>query len=432
MINLMPTQPLSAHEMQQVMDFGMGATISVIDLELRFRYVNTGFAKAFNLTPEAMFGMSVLDAYGAVHHAAFMPYVNRALAGEPVNYERLGRMQATLGLWRTVSMSPWRNEANEIIGVVTASLPVHELKTSTEALRVANDRLSSHMDNSPLAVLELDAQLVVTHGSSRVLHMLGLDPHTLAGQPLLAALGGSENLQALQALQTAFARLQAGAESRNRVASAHQRPDGSVLHCQWFNSALVDAAGQVSSIMALVEDVSARVQAEAQLRHLALHDQLTGLPNRSALAERLTDALIRSNRSHTPVALLFIDLDGFKRVNDNFGHASGDEVLKEVSHRLCEAVRATDVVARIGGDEFVVLLDTEVHEDTPERVCERIFESLKPLCTFAIGQAQIGASIGVAKHPPLPDQADDLLKRADAAMYEAKHAGKGCVRYAMM
>ena len=147
-------------------------------------------------------------------------------------------------------------------------------------------------------------------------------------------------------------------------------------------------------------------------------------------AERLGVALTRAQRSHEPVALLFIDLDGFKRVNDDFGHGAGDQVLCEVAQRLQLAVRATDVAARFGGDEFVVLLDTEVRDDTPYRVCERIFAQLQVPCAFKQGQAQIGASIGIAQHPPLPNQADDLLKRADAAMFEAKRAGKGCVRVA--
>ena len=105
-------------------------------------------------------------------------------------------------------------------------------------------------------------------------------------------------------------------------------------------------------------------------------------------------------------------------------------MLREVAHRLLNAVRESDVVARLGGDEFVVLLDTEVHLGVPELVCQRIFEALMTPCDFPGGQAEVGASIGVAMEPTPPDYAGELLKRADAAMYEAKRAGKGCVRYA--
>ncbi len=409
----------------------LGATISVIGRDLKFRYVNAGFATAFNHRADEMIGMPIQIAYGDVHHEGYMPYLRRAMAGEKVHYERLGRTKDTEGIWRTVSLYPWRNSAGEIVGVVTASLQVQELKASTEALRAANERLSSHMDNSPLSVIELDADLKITHASARVQQMLGLNAKAIEGMRLFDALASGADSAFEAAFEAAFQRLQSGAEARNRVESRHTRADGSPAFCEWFNSALTDETGRVTSIMALVEDISLRVKAEAQLRHIALHDQLTGLPNRSALAERLIAALTRANRTHERVALLFIDLDGFKRVNDIYGHASGDETLREVARRLLLAVRDTDVVARIGGDEFVVLLETEVLEGTPDLVCTRIFGALQPVIRFANGEAPIGASIGIAMHPPLLAVADDLLKRADAAMYEAKHAGKGCVRYAV-
>ena len=298
--------PLSGVEILRLLDEGLGATVSVLDRDLRFRYVTAGFAQAFDLTWQQMMGMSIRDVYPDSEIDKFFPYVQRVLAGESVTYERLGRIHQHENVWRTVSLNPWRDENGAVIGIVHSSLEVHQLKTTTEALRLANE----------------------------------------------------------------------------------------------------------------------------QLRILALHDQLTGLPNRNSLNERLGAALARAARSHEPVALLFIDLDGFKRVNDEFGHAAGDEVLREVAKRLPLAVRATDVVARFGGDEFVVLLDTEVRDDTPQRVCQRIFDQLETPCVFAQGRATIGASIGIAQHPPLPNHPHELLKRADAAMYLAKQAGKGCVRRA--
>jgi diguanylate cyclase (GGDEF)-like protein/PAS domain S-box-containing protein len=340
-----------------------------------------------------------------------------------------------------VSMVPWRNAAGEIMGIVHSSLAVHELKASIEALRAANERLSNHMDNSPLAVLELDANLTVTRSSAQVTHVLGLDPKTLEGQPLLEAMytGQMQPDLNVAVLQAAFARLQTGQETRNRVESVHTNGHGLTVHCEWFNSALTDSQGQVTSIMALVEDVTARVQAQEQLRVLALHDALTMLPNRNAMQQRLASSLARVSRSQATVVILFIDLDGFKQVNDQFGHDAGDEVLKEVGLRLVTAVREADMVARFGGDEFVVLLDSELQPQCPELICQRILDLLALPIAIRQGIAQIGASIGVASQtgpiPPLDvahgsQDAITLMKRADAAMFEAKRAGKGCVRYA--
>jgi diguanylate cyclase (GGDEF)-like protein len=148
-------------------------------------------------------------------------------------------------------------------------------------------------------------------------------------------------------------------------------------------------------------------------------------------------ALRRARRTLELVALLFIDLDGFKEVNDTHGHGAGDEVLKEVARRIKGCVRNTDTASRLGGDEFVVLLEGDVLEATPVVVGKRILGALAAPFHFCSnygggpikkdGEARLGASIGVAMHPPIESHVDSLFKRADAAMYEAKRAGKGRV-----
>jgi diguanylate cyclase (GGDEF)-like protein/PAS domain S-box-containing protein len=404
----------------------VGASISVVGLDCCFKFVSEPFAKALGFTAQQMQGMTMQEAYGDMHFNAVTPYLKRAFAGEELNYERFGRMVLRDGIWRTVALRPWRDAHGNIIGAISASMVVHELKVQAEKLRVAGERLASHMENSPLTVLDLDSELNITHASFRAGSMFGFDGRSLEGRNLFEALGG----QSAESLQTAFARLQTGRETRNRVDSVHARPDGTLVHCEWFNSALTDASGHVTSVMCLVEDVTVRVEAEMKLRRMAMHDQLTGLPNRASLAERLKASLARAQRSRETVGLLFIDLDGFKSVNDQFGHAAGDEVLREVADRLGGCVRDTDTVARLGGDEFVILLEPDSGADGADIVAERVLQALAPRFRFREGEASIGASIGIAQNPPLPGVATELLKRADAAMYEAKRAGKGCVRHA--
>lgn len=289
--------PMPAEQIQRLLHDKLGATVSIMDVT--FKYVNAGFAQAFDLPAQALIGRNVREFYSESDFAEFSPHLQRAFAGETVAYERVGRLRDRHAIWRTVSLVPWRDETDgRVLGAVMSSLPVHELMVATESLRAANARLSSHMDNSPLTVFELQA------------------------------------------------------------------------------------------------------------------------------------ALNRANRNQAVVAVLYLDLDGFKMVNDTFGHASGDQVLQEVAQRLKKAVRDTDTLARIGGDEFAVLLDTEVHADTAQAVCDRILGLLAQDCVFDTGQARIGASIGVAQHPPMPSQVEALLARADAAMYAAKRAGKGRVHHA--
>src|SRR5205823_5732960 len=125
-----------------------------------------------------------------------------------------------------------------------------------------------------------------------------------------------------------------GRARRNRMLARNITRDGRVIWCEWYNSAFFDDQGKLASILSLAEDVTARIDAEEQLRQAAVHDALTGLPNRNSLAARLEHAIMRVNRSGDRLALLFIDLDRFKKVNDTLGHAAGDEVLRQVAGRI--------------------------------------------------------------------------------------------------
>jgi diguanylate cyclase (GGDEF)-like protein/PAS domain S-box-containing protein len=427
----LPHTPLTAsltfEALGRILDSNLGAIVSLIDLDTRLHYVNARFAKSFNLTPAQMIGKTLFDLYDETHSSAFMPYIRRAFAGETVNYERLGPVVGSSGVWHTVAVMPWRDEHGNIVGAVTSSMSVHELKVALEALRSANERLSSHMDNSPLTGFELDDTLRVSRCSSQIQALLGVEATTVIDQPLLEVLGDGARTKPLA---EAFDRLQTGTETRNRVEIAVTHRDGSTVYCEWFNSALTDSTGKVSSMMSLVQDITARTLAEAQLRQIATHDPLTGLCNRRALTERLEQSVSRLKRNGAAIALLFIDLDGFKHVNDQHGHNAGDEVLCEVARRLLNITRETDVVGRLGGDEFVVLAESEVSLLSVNTMCERIMQALETPCEFSDGDVRVSVSIGVALCPPVVHDAVELLRVADEAMYEAKRSGKGRVWHA--
>ena len=173
----------------------------------------------------------------------------------------------------------------------------------------------------------------------------------------------------------------------------------------------------------LLNEITRRKQ--KHLFGLAHFDQLTGLPNRTLLMDRLSQALSVAVRKSRDMSVLFIDLDGFKPVNDDYGHAVGDSLLKEVASRLLDCVREGDTVARLGGDEFVVIL-LESNQDKAILVVERILKSLK--ASYEIGKrtiSKVSASVGIAEFPRHADNVEDLLSAADKAMYSAKKSGKG-------
>lgn len=171
-----------------------------------------------------------------------------------------------------------------------------------------------------------------------------------------------------------------------------------------------------------------RKRAEIALVEKSLHDELTGLPRRRLLLDRLEGALKLSVRTGTTGALIFIDLDGFKQVNDEHGHAAGDAVLQCLASRLENRVRASDTVARVGGDEFVVLLPTTPGPPDALAVGHKLLGAICEPVFFETCLLQVSASIGVARFSAEPSSAEDLMRRADTAMYMAKAAGKGCVR----
>ncbi|MDM0056301.1 putative bifunctional diguanylate cyclase/phosphodiesterase [Variovorax fucosicus] len=172
-----------------------------------------------------------------------------------------------------------------------------------------------------------------------------------------------------------------------------------------------------------------RRRSEERIRHMAHHDELTGLPNRLLLNDRMAQALAQADRSGCPMALLFLDLDGFKFINDSFGHAAGDAVLVAVAGRMSDAIGAGDIVARLGGDEFVMVLTGLERAADAARVAQRILAALAPPVQFESRSLHIGASIGISVYPENGTNSEILLKHADLALYCAKQQGRNGYRY---
>jgi diguanylate cyclase (GGDEF)-like protein/PAS domain S-box-containing protein len=189
-------------------------------------------------------------------------------------------------------------------------------------------------------------------------------------------------------------------------------------------SALKDDQGAVTQYLGLFSDITELKRKESALQHLAHFDPLTGLPNRVLLSDRLNRAILHSQRKHKLLAVCFIDLDGFKAVNDAYGHELGDILLIEVARRLRNAVRAEDTVSRLGGDEFIVLLGDLESISECEQVLKRIHQDLSEPYQLQKHSASIGASSGVVIYPTVDDDADALIRFADQAMYQAKQAGR--------
>lgn len=202
-------------------------------------------------------------------------------------------------------------------------------------------------------------------------------------------------------------------------------PDG---HESWVLTTKVplkDRRGRILGTMGISRDITDRKQAELRIRYMALHDTLTGLPNRSLLEDLLSHAIALAARNGKRVAVLMLDLDRFKSVNDSFGHHIGDRLLEAVAVRLRNCLRDSDIVARLGGDEFVIGLPLVEKEQDIEQVVSKVLSTLSASFEIEGHGIRIGASIGICEYPSDGENPRDLLQAADTAMYEAKNSGRG-------
>jgi diguanylate cyclase (GGDEF)-like protein/PAS domain S-box-containing protein len=408
-------------ELRRVID-SIPTPLAYVDSTQRYRYVNSSFLQYAGLSRDRVIGRYIREVLGEERFAQLQGVWRRVLDGETVSVERLLRFQDGTERWMVVRYTPRIDHDGRVIGYYATTSDIHERKVVEEQLRQAHWMLSSHFDNTPLAVIEWSPQLEVVRWSGRAEAIFGWSAEEMAGR----SLGDGRMVfeEDRPSVERAMQQLFAGDDGRATMLVRTYRKDGAVIWVEWHNSVLRDDAGNVISVLSLAQDVSSRIQAEERLQYMATHDGLTGLPNRLLLTDRIETALSRSKRSGKRVCVMFLDLDRFKDVNDTLGHKIGDELLKELARRVREVLRETDMLVRLSGDEFVVVLEDLGERDAPEGVAQKILDSVRQPYHLSGSKVQVSASIGLCLYPGGADDTEGLLRNADAAMYRAKELGK--------
>ncbi len=303
---------------------------------------------------------------------------------------------------------------------------VIERKTSDDAQFEERERAQVTLDSIGDAVLSADLHGTVTYLNVVAELMTGWSRHDAIGRPV------AEVFRIIDGTTREAARspmTQAMDENRIVGLAANSilvNRDGTETAIEDSASPIHDRAGRVTGAVIVFHDVSASQTVARQMLHLAQHDYLTDLPNRLLLSDRIDYALGTALRHDRNGAVLFVDLDHFKRINDTLGHRAGDELLQIVAQRLRALVRASDTVGRLGGDEFVVLLD-ELEEPADAAIAAaKILSAIAAPCTLDGRQMVVTASIGISLYPGDASDPDALIRCADAAMYFAKGKGRHC------
>jgi diguanylate cyclase (GGDEF)-like protein/PAS domain S-box-containing protein len=292
-----------------------------------------------------------------------------------------------------------------------------------QALEQNQRRLRAITDNLPAFVIHVDRGERYTFANAYTGSVLGIDVETMTGKAVREVMGETVYNEIKPHMDAAFRGETVQFEIEREFQGQHH-------HYQSTYVPDVDVSGGVQGFYAVTFDISRLKLAERELERLARFDSLTGLANRLHFSERLEVAIVRHQRIGKPLALLYLDIDHFKTINDTLGHAAGDTVLIEFAQRLSESVRVSDFAARLGGDEFVVLIEDAAGSEAAEAVACKLIARMRDLIAVDGRQLAVTTSIGIAFGRSATIDTDALMKLADTALYAAKAAGRNTCRIA--
>lgn len=303
---------------------------------------------------------------------------------------------------------------------------VNARRESERLLRESEARFRNMLENAPFGIMvaSLDGRFIEVNQS--ICNLLGYSREELLKLTFMDITHASDKEKTSESVQ----KLLTGEIGAYKLEKLYERKDGRTIWVQVTTSLLRDSSGVPVSFIGQVEDISERKRHQEEIRRLAYYDALTELPNRRLLLNRLEQALAQAKRHGRSLAVMFLDLDRFKEINDTLGHDAGDELLKVMAERLRCCVRTGDTVSRQGGDEFVIILPEITRHEDATPVAEKILRLLSEPVIIYGRKLYITTSIGIAVYPgESEDDANSLMKKADIAMYRAKENGKNQFRF---
>jgi diguanylate cyclase (GGDEF)-like protein/PAS domain S-box-containing protein len=313
-----------------------------------------------------------------------------------------------------------QNQKGEVIGFRGIGRDVTERKRMEESLRQSEVKYRTILEEMDEAYFEVDLAGNFTFVNDAISRLLGFSKEELIGTTFRKQV----NEEDTALLYDAFGRIYTTGKPVRDIAYKAIRKDGEIRYAEIAGFPIQNQKGEVIGFRGIGRDVTERKRNEEQIRYMATHDTLTELPNRMMFGQLLIHAIQAAKRNKRQLAVLFIDLDRFKIINDTLGHEAGDELLKAIAARFKQTLRAMDVVARLGGDEFVILVEEINHPDQLVTIAQKILSaSMKPVPLMG-EECRVTASVGISIYPKDGEDEQSLMKAADKAMYFAKEEGK--------
>lgn len=388
--------------------------------DLRCREANNAYHEWFGKDPEDIIGIAFEDLAGEQLFALNEPYIRRVLAGEPQRFERT--LDKTDGSEGHIigHYIPDFDIDGTVKGFSILASEVTVLKETTEKLKLAACVFENTLDG----VLITDTDGTILSVNPAFTEITGYTAEEAVGQTPRLLHSNRHDQAFYQAMWQDIT-----TKSRWHGEIWNRRKDGDLYLERMTISMVRDVDGEPVRYVSVFSDITALRRKDEHIKYLAFHDALTNLPNRTLLMDRINQKLISASRETCHLALMFLDLDGFKSVNDRFGHYVGDYLLKEVAKRLQALVRESDTVARLGGDEFMFILSHSQGKEDIVDIAKRVIGSINEPIEVCGEVLHIGASIGISMYPENGRTATDLINNADTAMYAAKRRGRNNIHF---
>jgi diguanylate cyclase (GGDEF)-like protein/PAS domain S-box-containing protein len=410
----------SEHRVRMVTD-NLPVLISYLDRDLRFRFVNRTYRQWFGDAAAPQIGTSVRAFYGEQAWVEIAPRLQAALEGQEVAYER--EMDLPEGRRHVqVTVVQDRDAHGNVVGLYTLIGDITSYRDAQRALQESEGRLRTVADALPMRVAYIDADERYRFNNLAYERSFGRPRHELYGQTVHALLGDAAYRSVEPHIRSAL--------RGEAVTFESEMASGGNYVCyeaQYIPQLSVDGSA-VLGFHAVVNDITRQKLEERRLIELARVDPLTGLVNRAGFELRVAEAMERCRTAGALMALMYLDIDRFKQINDRFGHNAGDAVLRAFAGRLSRTLRSSDTVARLGGDEFTVIMEGLPRPEVASTVAAKIVEAMRT--PFVIDQQTIDVttSIGLAFYQGDATTVEGLVKQADVMLYQAKGAGRNNVQ----